>query len=54
MQTQTPKKVADMEYIIEPDSCNGINDSSAEIEIIVIDSIATAITGIPSFNQLPN
>jgi len=25
MQTQTPKKVADMEYIIDADSSNGMN-----------------------------
>jgi len=25
MQTQIPKKIGDMEYIIEPDSSNGMN-----------------------------
>jgi len=33
---------------------DGINSSSAEIEITVIDRIATVRTGMPSFNQLPN
>ncbi len=41
MQTQTPKKIGDMEYIIEPDSSNGMN---VPVRIFADEKLLTKMT----------
>ena len=41
MQTQIPKKIGDMEYIIEPDSSNGMN---VPVRIFADEKLLTKMT----------